>query len=176
MRGNPSGGGATVAVTGSIPACAGEPLSWSLAKWIRRVYPRVCGGTTRSPPPSRTGRGLSPRVRGNQRAQNRSSCRSGSIPACAGEPSFERFRDTRLGVYPRVCGGTRGNSVDAVEHTGSIPACAGEPRSVSLSLPLERVYPRVCGGTGSRNIRTILPRGLSPRVRGNRRETRRARY
>ncbi len=31
--------------TGSIPACAGEPMASSARHWRFRVYPRVCGGT-----------------------------------------------------------------------------------------------------------------------------------
>ena len=31
--------------TGSIPACAGEPLLDFLTFWMYPVYPRVCGGT-----------------------------------------------------------------------------------------------------------------------------------
>ena len=93
---------------GSIPACAGEPVT--LQKWdlYREVYPRVCGGTcsTCILSPSRTG--LSPRVRGNQASRLIAHAVQGSIPACAGEP-FPRSR-------PR-------------EYKGSIPACAGEPQS-----------------------------------------------
>ena len=29
----------------SIPACAGEPLTWTAVTGATRVYPRVCGGT-----------------------------------------------------------------------------------------------------------------------------------
>ena len=32
------------AVTGSIPACAGEPAVRTLTAMRLRVYPRVCGG------------------------------------------------------------------------------------------------------------------------------------
>ena len=73
--------------------------------------------------------------------------RLGSIPACAGEPSFLRPPSAQKQVYPRVCGGTlrtcylypvgdglsprvRGNqSYEPASEQGgrSIPACAGEP-------------------------------------------------
>ena len=33
---------------GSIPACAGEPEAMAIPMEIRRVYPRVCGGTAMS--------------------------------------------------------------------------------------------------------------------------------
>ena len=132
---------------GSIPAGAGEPPNLAPAGFPRRVYPRGCGGTTRSatwvvPEP-----GLSPRVRGNRGRDLRGAADRRSIPAGAGEPlPFPRPR--ALGkVYPRGCGGTdvlradlgffpglsprvRGNRED--EKRGfvfdrSIPAGAGEP-------------------------------------------------
>ena len=94
---------------GSIPACAGEPASASRARRARLlfwVYPRVCGGTllpsrlrqwvwglsprVRGNPPRLSNRmvssGLSPRVRGNRKLRRPAGMRSGSIPACAGEP------------------------------------------------------------------------------------------
>ena len=72
---------------GSIPACAGEPLS-------RRSWysPR---------------QGLSPRVRGNPLLEWPPDIPTGSIPACAGEPSSISIESDRIRVYPRVCGGTR---------------------------------------------------------------------
>ena len=45
VRGNPVGVPVGVPVGGSIPACAGEPLTGVLASTIATVYPRVCGGT-----------------------------------------------------------------------------------------------------------------------------------
>ena len=90
-------------------------------------------------------------------------------------------------VYPRVCGGTRGNHSACQTRRGlsprvrgnpsppsgppawpgSIPACAGEPCIECHRPNNRRVYPRVCGGTpeGLHNPATIG--GLSPRVRGN---------
>ena len=146
VRGNPFLALRPCRVVGSIPACAGEPVSstyWTLprrvyprvwgeprcGKWFSRcagVYPRVCGGTasTRCEPCQQ--KGLSPRVRGNR-------------------------GPTR----------TRGR------RPGSIPACAGEPDSSCCACSLARVYPRVCGGTYWAGLATGRTRGLSPRVRGN---------
>ena len=88
VRGNRYGGGDTWLRDGSIPACAGEPLVAMGGERGRGVYPRVCGGTllTRRPWPFSIG--LSPRVRGNPDVARRTEPRLGSIPACAGEPSF----------------------------------------------------------------------------------------
>ena len=173
----------------SIPACAGEPRVSSPLRRSSPVYPRVCGGTPRIPRCPAYPRGLSPRVRGNRDWCGRRWPRSGSIPACAGEPVGYTSISVAATVYPRVCGGTqrelavgvgvvglsprvRGNQLyrwppSAV--SGSIPACAGEPHGGTL-LPWQcQVYPRVCGGTIGSAILPVLTSGLSPRVRGNRR-------
>ena len=111
----------------------------------------------------------------------------GSIPACAGEPTFPEQSPGTFEVYPRVCGGTALGLVAAIiEHglsprvrgnqelqglwrsgQGSIPACAGEPAGGNTSTPLSTVYPRVCGGTGEGDALHQVELGLSPRVRGN---------
>ena len=72
--------------SGSIPACAGEPLGRD------RMAATKCG--------------LSPRVRGNPMAFCESGFCAGSIPACAGEPYRTRQSSTLEWVYPRVGGGT----------------------------------------------------------------------
>ena len=91
--------------------------------------------------------GLSPRVRGNRSGSAPLSVMTRSIPACAGEPPSPSAAAEASQVYPRVCGGTSGDALDAATvwglsprvrgnrcHGGqqgaalrSIPACAGEP-------------------------------------------------
>ena len=74
--------------SGSIPACAGEPVAPSRPGTPSGVYPRVCGGTP-SPCSSRPrDMGLSPRVRGNRVSTPAKRVEAGSIPACAGEPGL----------------------------------------------------------------------------------------
>ena len=152
---------------GSIPACAGEPPQALPSSRTCGVYPRVCGGTSRSRRTSAAPCGLSPRVRGNRRVAGLRDVGVGSIPACAGEPLWQFTAFLQCGVYPRVCGGTgdsgngdilitglsprvRGNRrrvlVD-IAVIGSIPACAGEPGSLRTRPPYRPIYPRVCGGT-----------------------------
>ena len=65
VRGNLSIQAFADTVGGSIPACAGEPRPASPNAAHRRVYPRVCGGTSSSSLSASTSVGLSPRVRGN---------------------------------------------------------------------------------------------------------------
>ena len=158
------------------------------------VYPRVCGGTWWEGSTASAVCGLSPRVRGNHPHGSRRAVRPGSIPACAGEPMAANVDGSCKRVYPRVCGGTpkdrlrrittcglsprvRGNPASshrAITAMGSIPACAGEPSTLRATPCAEPVYPRVCGGTLSRAGPLARRTGLSPRVRGNRLRTRKA--
>ena len=172
---------------GSIPACAGEPISGSSAECGQGVYPRVCGGTDTCDNGGGGLAGLSPRVRGNRDAGGWRRTGERSIPACAGEPGAGNRPRRRTKVYPRVCGGTtpsllseietdglsprvRGNRLFAamgIPPTRSIPACAGEPAPPPAAAPPLWVYPRVCGGTDWTAPAPPPSTGLSPRVRGN---------
>ena len=193
---------------GSIPACAGEPSRTPRDSSAPTVYPRVCGGTatgfgvcpctrglsvpagvaTRGSAVCPCTRGLSPRVRGNPAPSVAPGSQIRSIPACAGEPWHRGQRTGASGVYPRVCGGTRGwrNRIrgcrglsprvrgnrahisDPAGCIGSIPACAGEPGWRISTIRQPPVYPRVCGGTVVQRPHQDALEGLSPRVRGNR--------
>ena len=152
VRGNPAPAPAPAPPTGSIPACAGEPMMIPASQRRNSVYPRVCGGTWHSPTSRRRGAGLSPRVRGNHAKGATMPTPSRSIPACAGEPPPLTWQLHHDWVYPRVCGGTgrrgvrrvrskglsprvRGNQMwydGRYGYYGSIPACAGEPNTLRL--------------------------------------------
>ena len=106
VRGNRLPSDASTYRIRSIPACAGEPESRRRIRRRLSVYPRVCGGTDGRRDIYNTLAGLSPRVRGNPRIAGGWRPSSGSIPACAGEPSPESTHRRKVGVYPRVCGGT----------------------------------------------------------------------
>ena len=123
---------------------------------------------------------------------------SGSIPACAGEPTIRPFGSDRLDrrVYPRVCGGapcalkSGGANVCRVypRVCGGAKRCSDacvtfkpglSPRvrgslcgCVMVTVPGWRVYPRVCGGAPRWRDRRrwVVRQGLSPRVRGSRSE------
>ena len=173
---------------GSIPACTGEPRARSPCVRAERVYPRVYGGTPERDVRCLVSQGLSPRVRGNPRAERRRRPCGGSIPACTGEPGACPGAHGTRGVYPRVYGGTgrgrwpspgspglsprvRGNpsrSAAATASGGSIPACTGEPPDLPPARAPPRVYPRVYGGTAESTNPNLRRSGLSPRVRGNR--------
>ena len=110
--------------------------------------------------------GLSPLVRGKLSIVIFFRFSPGSIPACAGETWGVPSIFSRLGVYPRLCGGNRllseldmpmlglsplvRGKLEAVgiggSRRGSIPACAGETRLVNIHTRSVGVYPRLCGG------------------------------
>ena len=167
MRGNHQRTDSLIRRRRSIPAYAGEPARVFVSEPVRKVYPRVCGGTRAYRAYRAYHFGLSPRMRGNPILGGMRYGIIGSIPAYAGEPrAFWAFR-TLPAVYPRVCGGTaspiralqgrhglsprmRGNLVAAQMRNapvGSIPAYAGEPLPPPPLDGRATVYPRVCGGT-----------------------------
>ncbi len=172
----------------TIPACAGEPTGTMPNARTSMDYPRVCGGTPAIWCGVEQPYGLSPRVRGNRSRAGPRYCLLRTIPACAGEPHYDKGDVNHRLDYPRVCGGTvkgfaatilpiglsprvRGNlagppvSQDAGR---TIPACAGEPATFSLYIRQYPDYPRVCGGTYGGWRFNHDASGLSPRVRGNR--------
>ena len=186
VRGNPNAIAITPVISGSIPACAGEPGKRTPRAALFTVYPRVCGGTLAEEVAWESAAGLSPRVRGNLMGGRAGVGSERSIPACAGEPIARRLPLTKEPVYPRVCGGTdqentgsplsgglsprvRGNlrrvALDA-DYEGSIPACAGEPRrSAPRTRPQNGSIPACAGEPRTTSVR---PRreGVYPRVCG----------
>ena len=127
VRGNRDGVDAAVPCLGSIPACAGEPTDRRRRRARRRVYPRVCGGTSLRTVRTSFASGLSPRVRGNRPDPREDHHLRGSIPACAGEPSANRRSGRRARVYPRVCGGTDDGPGVEAGVLGLSPRVRGNP-------------------------------------------------
>ena len=109
----------------SIPACAGEPGQLPLVLNRAEVYPRVCGGTVARRREQGSGRGLSPRVRGNPDVYIIAVHIGRSIPACAGEPRLSTMPAWSLWVYPRVCGGTHCRHCPDFEREGLSPRVRG---------------------------------------------------
>ncbi len=128
VRGNPRIGQSQPHQRRSIPACAGEPLRGGALVGMAGVYPRVCGGTFNRRLTFSTEPGLSPRVRGNRRGGQGELAPFRSIPACAGEPTRTDQVADKTAVYPRVCGGTLGESNETTKYTGLSPRVRGNPR------------------------------------------------
>ena len=152
----------------SIPACAGEATGCWTKRKAGKVYPRVCGGSTKLGQVAQPLQGLSPRVRGKPDVRPADFVFLRSIPACAGEAvGYAPRPETGQGLSPRVRGKPRRLPGGAGDD-GSIPACAGEAAMRKYWNRLVKVYPRVCGGSRPRPGAGWTPGGLSPRVRGKR--------
>ena len=158
-----------ICISGSIPACAGEPR---IFRWNR-----TCS------------LGLSPRVRGSPDRHLEHHHRGGSIPACAGEPRrHPAWPDPATGLSPRVCGGAAVAGTGRRGLRGSIPACAGGARRMGVTgaaptglsprvrgsrmtfivpICISGSIPACAGEPAARWSSRPYDRGLSPRVRGS---------
>ena len=105
-RGNLQESPRQLALCRSIPAWTGEPCPVDTSALLRRVYPRVDGGTAGMANPVSQAPGLSPRGRGNRHYSRGGAAIRGSIPAWTGEPGAAEATEERCTVYPRVDGGT----------------------------------------------------------------------
>ena len=135
------------AVSGSIPAHAGQPPKIPPGRGCCRVHPRSRGAAMhRSRTPTLLP-GPSPLTRGSRRCPRFYAHRLGSIPAHAGQPQSLAGQRDKAGVHPRSRGAatrtpraatspwgpsplTRGSHKDGRRcslHLGSIPAHAGQP-------------------------------------------------
>lgn len=145
VRGNPSGLQRAAVLRGHIPACAGEPLLKMASLNGSWACPRMCGGTGAAAASSAHAEGLFPHVRENLPHQPMHRAPVGPILACAGEPQPMSVINRKLGVYPRMCGGTN----------------AGRSRR-----PVGGGLSRMCGGTFRAGPASRPTEGLSPHVRG----------
>ena len=145
VRGNLFAGAGCARRIRSIPACAGEPQAGPDPGGVRKVYPRVCGGTVFAQRFQLIGQGLSPRVRGNPAQLPLQRPLPRSIPACAGEPGRRTAADSWPGVYPRVCGGTFSGRFGAWPVRGLSPRVRGNPYPARSFAALERSIPACAG-------------------------------
>ena len=91
-RGKPAPAPEQPAVSGSIPAWAGETCSIGRRLTAPKVYPRVGGGNIVRLFTTKIITGLSPRGRGKPAIQAGEHVGGGSIPAWAGETGRRRPR------------------------------------------------------------------------------------
>ena len=69
LRGNPPRANHRTRLGGSIPALTGKPRAFDLEARVAEVYPRAYGETATTYSGAQTNKGLSPRLRGNQRVE-----------------------------------------------------------------------------------------------------------
>ena len=131
----------------SIPACAGQPRSFTMIRIMHWVYPRVCGATFISLPDRVTGVGLSPRVRGNH--------------------NLDVTITVNDEVYPRVCGATDQNAVNRRHRNGLSPRVRGN-HNLDVTITVNDRSIPACAGQPTKMMSIVgIGMGLSPRVRGN---------
>ena len=186
VRGIPGRLVALPILSGSIPACTGNPSARYPPPLAGEVYPRVYGESAGRQARSRLLRGLSPRVRGIRRRATSRCTAPGSIPACTGNPNGHVEAVPQEKVYPRVYGESMTTCCSIRTGTGlsprvrgiprphwpprsqigSIPACTGNPAAYRSMRAPAGVYPRVYGESSSPRVGPSSSGGLSPRVRG----------
>ena len=177
----------SLAVTGPIPAHAGQPLPACPIGPRGWAYPRSRGATLLRLLSVSLDRGLSPLTRGNRDHAVAPWRNPGPIPAHAGQPRKATPSPDKRRAYPRSRGATvrdqtnfanssglspltRGNRHRAgggILPVGPIPAHAGQPRPSCAAVWSRRAYPRSRGATHANRNELGCPAGLSPLTRGN---------
>ena len=145
VRGNRGLGSAARIPFRSIPACAGQPCCLCRRPRQLRVYPRVCGATVAFAPLMKSGRGLSPRVRGQPTWSPSCPVWHTVYPACAGQPSLGGGFERSTEVYPRVCGATRNYANPSVCNDGLSPRVRGNPSNKIAYMLKYRSIPACAG-------------------------------
>ena len=131
-RGKRAYGGDMGACQRSIPAWAGETARPQNISCLIEVYPRVGGGNSLCPSPTRRDAGLSPRGRGKPRRKVVWDYPRRSIPAWAGETKPYILSNPSIAVYPRVGGGNEDNLDQAGANIGLSPRGRGKPARLLL--------------------------------------------
>ena len=172
---------------GSIPAHAGQPTRPSTSATSGRVHPRSRGAASMAMLASSSTSGPSPLTRGSPHACHRNHRPQGSIPAHAGQPTWQCASFCRLWVHPRSRGAatspaglahlqqgpsplTRGSPTlqeRQVHAAGSIPAHAGQPTKRRPTALWSRVHPRSRGAAPHHDGCTHWHMGPSPLTRGS---------
>ena len=180
-----------MALSGPIPAGAGETSIARCRTSRGRAYPRWRGGNQPTCSAPCWVLGLSPLARGKRRSRCRGTSRAGPIPAGAGETRGRTSIRCDAGAYPRWRGGNdeptrryrqepglsplaRGKPpvvVAQVDSMGPIPAGAGETASCIAWRYRRRAYPRWRGGNVGCCTGVVGWRGPSPLARGKQART-----
>ena len=157
-----------------IPACAGNAAGGGTRARRSSVHPRVRGERAGSVADEAVKLGSSPRARGTLRLERGEDRVPRFIPACAGNAPVST-RAARAGtVHPRVRGERTSTPPAALTSSGSSPRARGTPLDVLRRRVAERFIP-ACAGNARCQGATLETPPVHPRVRGERRGTRRQR-
>ena len=155
-----------LALSGIIPACAGDTGRPARRCTPWRDHPRVCGEHYATNGVPYCAMGSSPRMRGTPVGLVDEVMPAGIIPACAGSTT-RRPRQVRAPWdHPRVCGEHWSTCSAVCALAGSPPRVRGTLSTSAPRLTLRWDHPRVCGEHLISRPPKATPAGSSPRVRG----------
>ena len=165
MRGTLLAHGVECAITGIIPAYAGNTVSARMLRHSARDHPRICGEHIAKNLTTGEVKGSSPHMRGTRIRPPEYARTLGIIPAYAGNTPPCPGRAAIHWDHPRICGehvqtadceGVQAGSSPHMRGThrhfhrqgigiGIIPAYAGNTFRISPPLPRRGDHPRICG-------------------------------
>ena len=188
MRGTRNSRLHVYALSGIIPALAGNTARGACSSHTSWDHPRACGEHNTGATGDELESGSSPRLRGTREQPGRDGRERGIIPALAGNTvrTFVTFSPCR--DHPRACGehmrcpdwrwrhegssprlrGTPRPQTHPISTVGIIPALAGNTLSSGLWGADSWDHPRACGEHSSTSDDPLDEQGSSPRLRGTR--------
>ena len=154
-----------------IPAHAGSTIASGRHSGHDTVHPRACGEHSRSPVPTASASGSSPRMRGARFSEGLAEIGTRFIPAHAGSTMSLRPDANSRAVHPRACGEhVEGAHIERYA-IGSSPRMRGAPRCCRRRAARPWFIPAHAGSTRSASRCSSMIVGSSPRMRGARSST-----
>ena len=165
MRGTPHLVFAAAALSGIIPAYAGNTGFRALPRLRCGDHPRVCGEHLFDGERACCGMGSSPRMRGTPRHNDCPHHPTGIIPAYAGNTASARCASIARRDHPRVCG----EHTVVVDFVGGLPGSSPRMRGTLYqqhhNQRIAGIIPAYAGNTHVRHWR-CRRQGDHPRVCG----------
>ena len=186
MRGTLLAHGVECAITGIIPAYAGNTFIPRSINIFSQDHPRICGEHCERTNASSLSTGSSPHMRGTHCKKSYYRGGKGIIPAYAGNTVAMWWRSARPWDHPRICGEhfqdftapspsggssphMRGTLIavrDVACPIRIIPAYAGNTQSPRRTRIRWRDHPRICGEHRIPPYYLAQVEGSSPHMRG----------
>ena len=188
MRGTLLAHGVECAITGIIPAYAGNTFIPRSINIFSQDHPRICGEHIAKNLTTGEVKGSSPHMRGTRIRPPEYARTLGIIPAYAGNTWTPSISPALPWDHPRICGehsrglrrmtvargssphmrGTPDSALLSRSSRGIIPAYAGNTSSSFRPYEYEKDHPRICGEHRIGVESTASPLGSSPHMRGTR--------
>ena len=147
MRGTRARRIRTVAVSGIIPAYAGNTPPNHGSGWLTRDHPRICGEHDLIAGWDKDPSGSSPHMRGTHSRWKTVAAPLGIIPAYAGNTRRRVRCYLNGGDHPRICGEHISWTDDELRQAGSSPHMRGTPEYGKFAVHVSRIIPAYAGNT-----------------------------